>query len=219
MVRVAAMAAASTLLTLCAACGDPTGGAAGPGEHALPSPHGYARVQATLQEEVTVPAGYGPINNLVGDHSGAGAWFWDASADEDTIFHVTAGRLTAWPAVAGAAFVPARARGALAAGPNGAIWLAVNDALVRLDPRTGATDSWSIPAGRPNRPAADHLPPGLVDQGAADALAVSRTGTVAIASTGESSVAKFRPADQSFSQVLLPSPSDLPRGCPERRRS
>ncbi len=65
---------------------------------------------AEARESVTLPRSYGPVRGLTADRSGQGAWFWDSTARQVRVFHVSAtAGLASWP-------VPYPVR-ALAVGP------------------------------------------------------------------------------------------------------
>jgi len=48
--------------------------------------------------KVTLPAAYGPVRDLTGEQSGAGAWFWASASHVITLFYLTPqGKLSSWP--------------------------------------------------------------------------------------------------------------------------
>lgn len=171
-----------------------------------------ATTNVSMSVMASMPAGFSPIQGVVGDRSGPGVWFWSYSPTSDIIFHEAAdGTLSSWPVLSGSSYVGSQARSGMGVGPSGTVWLGVNSTLVALNPTTGAVRTWQIPSPPTNTFAEGFLPPSA--QGlspAVTALAVAPDGEVAIGMTVSRSVEIFNPHSGAFTTVVLPSAGDLP---------
>lgn len=197
------------LLASCASRADRT--STNVGGHAQASV--VAQQTASLKEQITLPPGYGPIGQLVGDPQANGVWFWDATSTQDTVFDWNRQTLRSWPVLTGDSFSPARGEGGIAEDADADIWLGVNSTIVELDPTTGDTHTWRVTGLRANPVADSYLPPPLRAAGEAqaiDALAVSPSGLVAVAVKDTSSVAELNPTTGSVSAIPMPTSSDQP---------
>lgn len=173
--------------------------------------HPSAVVQTSAQASVTLPDGYGPITTLAGDPTGSGVWFWADTKTTLSIFHVNGqGKLASWPVLTGADNVYQDISG-LVVTSAGIAWLGINATLTRLDPSTGAVQTWRIPAPGDN-PAAESFRPSDV-QGLylVQAIAANPGGSqIAIAMDLSSSVELFDPSADTFTQIAMPATSDTP---------
>lgn len=170
--------------------------------------YGQRAVRTRIGATATLPQGYDPVTALVGDPVGPGAWFWGSTRTQVRVFRLSpAGSLRSWP-VPG---MPIEVAGGFAVTRAEVAWLALRSTVARLDTRTGQVRTWQVPAPRDN-PASDrHRPPGLGHGYAAQALAVSPDGTVAVAEANSSSVQVLDPATGRFRQVMMPSKDDVPQ--------
>jgi hypothetical protein len=168
-------------------------------------------VQTSARDLVTLPDGYDPITTLAGDPHGSGVWFWADTKTTLSIFHVDGqGKLTSWPVLTGAdnSF---QAESGLAVTSAGTVWLGINATLTRLDPSTGAVQTWRIPAPGDNPAAESFRPADTQGLYLVQAIAASPGGTqIAIAMDLSSSVELFDPAAGTFTQIAMPATSDTP---------
>lgn len=192
---------------LLSGCGQPVTGASSDSSPTTSSSTVSTHVPVMLASVATLPPqDSNPITLLVGDPSGAGAWFMDnQGSTADALYHVSAtGALTAYPV----SNVGGQARDGLAVGKDGMVWFGVNTTLIELDSHTGKTQQWSIPAFRANA-SMQHLsandPAGAR---AVDALAVGPDGRVAISMNNQSAVVEFDPSTARFSALNLPLATD-----------
>lgn len=213
---------ADDVRTICAELGIDrlaTWGISGGGPHAaagcghIPERNHYSVtiVQTSAQDSVTLPDGYGPITTLAGDPNGSGVWFWADTKTTLSIFHVDGqGKLTSWPVLTGADNVY-QAESGLAVTSAGMVWLGINATLTRLDPSTGAVQTWRIPAPGDN-PAAESFRPSDVQRlYLVQAIAANPDGSqIAIAMDLSSSIELFDPAAGTFTQIAMPATSDTP---------
>jgi hypothetical protein len=159
----------------------------------------------------SVPPTYGPITAVAGaSQPGGGVWLIDSGPIAATVFFDSPSVQEQWLAVAGSSFEPAEAPPAIEQSAAGIVYAVYNQSLIVLNPATGATRTIAIPAARGNADAAEHLPLPLRSTQAADSIAVSPSGTVAIGMTNSSSVEEFVPDTGLFATVELPAQSDLP---------
>jgi hypothetical protein len=170
-----------------------------------------AVIQTSAQDSVTLPDGYDPITTLAGDPNGSGVWFWADTKTTLSIFHVDGqGKLTSWPVLTGAdnSF---QAESGLAVTSAGTVWLGINATLTRLDPSTGAVQTWRIPAPGDNPAAESFRPPDVQGLYLVQAIAANPGGTqIAIGMDLASSVELFDPAAGTFTQIAMPATSDTP---------
>ena len=169
-------------------------------------------VQTSAQNSVTLPGGYGPITALAGDPNGSGVWFWADTKTTLSIFHVDGqGKLTSWPVLTGTDNVY-QAESGLAVTSAGMVWLGINATLTRLDPSTGAVQTWRIPAPGDNPAAESFRPTDTQGQYLVQAIAASPGGRqIAIGLDLSSSVELFDPAAGTFTQIAMPAASDTPQ--------
>lgn len=93
-----------------------------------------------------------------------------------SIFHVDGhGKLTSWPVLTGADNVY-QAESGLAVTSAGMVWLGINVTLTRLDPSTGAVQTWRIPAPGDNPAAESFRPTDTQGQYLVQAIAASPDG-------------------------------------------
>jgi hypothetical protein len=160
---------------------------------------------AEVRRAVTLPGSYGAVRGLAGDRSGAGAWFWDATARQIAVFHVSAaGHLSAWrvlPATGSLAGLVTGGDTGFAV-LRGVAWLGVHQTLIRLDTATREVSTWRVPAARPGTT-------GRRSQAIED-LAVGPSGEVAMAMSNSSSALVLAPATGRFRPVLMPAEADQP---------
>jgi hypothetical protein len=168
-------------------------------------------VQTSAQDSVRLPDGYGPITTLAGDPSGSGVWFWADTKTTLSIFHLDGkGKLTSWPVLTGADNVYQAASG-LAVTSAGMVWLGINATLTRLDPSTGAVQTWRIPAPADNSAAESFRPSNSQGQYLVQSIAASPDGSrIAIGMDPSSSVELFDPSAGTFTQIAMPATSDTP---------
>ncbi len=175
-------------------------------------PFSLARRLATrVAASVTLPQTYDPIDNMAGDSTGSGVWFW-ALRKEIKIFHLSrSGQLQSWPVLPVTKKVLVGSDAGFDVTSAGVAWLGLNHTLIRFDVRTGKVQTWTIPAPRANPAARKYQPPATKDLHEVQALAIQPGGEVAIADMGDaSSVQVFNPVTGKFSQVMMPSVDDAP---------
>jgi len=207
-VRVRGIAGVSSfmlLLLAAAGCGHVPYG------KSLRQGHGTV-LQASAQATTTLPQGYNPITSLAGDPNGSGVWFWDDTQSDLSIFHVDSqGTVKSWPVLSGAA-AGFQAISGFAVTSAGIVWLGINSTLTRLDPSSGAVQTWQIPAPADNPIAESLLPPGLKGQHLVQGIAVAPDGSqVAIAISHASSVEVFDASTGTFAQIAMPTTSIEPK--------
>ncbi len=195
----------SALLLLAAGCGHVPSGKADRNYHSA------SVVQTSAQDSVTLPDGYNPITTLAGDPSGSGVWFWADTKTTLSIFDVDGqGKLTSWPMLTGADNAY-QAESGLAVTSAGTVWLGINATLTRLDPSTGAVQTWRIPAPGDNPAAESFRPADTQGLYLVQAIAASPDGSqIAIGMDLSSSVELFNPAAGTFTQIAMPATSDTP---------
>jgi hypothetical protein len=156
---------------------------------------------------------YDPINNLVGDSSADGVWFWGLSRTSIKLFRLSrTGHLRAWTVLPSSEKLIVGGVSGFTVTRDGVAWFGLNSTLVRFDTTTGHARTWAIPAPRPNTWVEKHWPSPLRHQLTAQSLAVSASGEVAVAESGDASSAQvLDPATGHFSQVTLPSTYDMPQ--------
>jgi hypothetical protein len=170
------------------------------------------RVPARVALSVTLPQTYDPIDNMAGDSTGSGVWFWDLRK-EIKIFHLSRnGHLESWPVLPVTKNVLVGSDAGFDVTSGGVAWLGLDHTLIRFDVRSGKVQTWTIPAPRANPAARKYQPPSAKDLHQVQALAIQPGGgKVAIADLGDaSSVQVFNPATGKFSQVMMPSVDDAP---------
>jgi hypothetical protein len=105
-----------------------------------------------------------------------------------------------------------QAESGLAVTSAGTVWLGINATLTRLDPSTGAVQTWRIPAPGDNPAAESFRPPEVQGLYLVEAIAASPDGSqIAIAMDLSSSVELFDPAAGTFTQIAMPAASDTPQ--------
>jgi hypothetical protein len=179
-----------------------------------PSPLLTARSGTPSAAEVvySVPQlSYSPIQQLVGDPAGAGAWFWDYTKTEDTVFHVSqTGSVQSWPVLTGSDYVGASGSSGLAVANDGTVWLGINSTLLRLDPSTSQVQTWTIPTASDNAAAESFMPPNMVGMHPVTSIAVNPSDTaVAIAEENANAVEIFDVTTGNYSSLALPSQGDI----------
>jgi hypothetical protein len=164
---------------------------------------------STMSVAASIPANYSPIQQLVGDPTSSGAWFWSYSTTQDTIFHEsTTGVLASWNVLTTNDAAESGTSG-LAVSSSGSVWLGINSTLVELDPRSGDVQSWSVPAPSANPAERALTPPNEAIPSSIMALAVNSTDSeVAVALSGSSAVVTFEPQTSQFQDVSLPVADD-----------
>jgi hypothetical protein len=171
-----------------------------------------APAQVVVRHTTTLSRRYGPLLAIAGSRGGSGVWF-AATAAQLTLFRLSVtGTTKSWrlptPASSGGTNV------GLTVTADGVAWLGVASTVLRLDTRTAQISSWQMPAAKTRIWAgggapSDHQPAGPA-YSAADSLAVSPDGRVAIAGPRSSSVQVLDPRNGRFRQIRLPDAADQP---------
>jgi hypothetical protein len=156
---------------------------------------------------------FDPINNLVGDSSKDGVWFWGLGRTAIKLFHLSrTGHLRAWTVLPKSEKLVVGSDSGFAVTASGVAWLGLNSTLVRFDTTSGKVRTWPIPAPRPNAYVQKYWPQPVRGQLEVQSLAVASNGDVAVADWGNaSSTQVLDPATGHFSQVMMPSTSDMPQ--------
>lgn len=156
------------------------------------------------------PGGFAPPRVLAADPTRAGVWFWVTNgslADKVYFYDLSTRVMSSWSF--GPGINPLGGEG-LAVAPDGIVWMAGEtavghpDMLVRLDPSTGAIESFQIPTPADAPVAEGYRPPGMRGYHQVKDLAVNAEGQVAIALGAAGSVVIFNSTTKSFSQLALP---------------
>jgi hypothetical protein len=158
----------------------------------------FSLAQAVVRPTTTLSRGYGPLLAIAGARAGSAVWF-TAAAAQLTLFRLsTAGALKSWPLPTPASSVRASAGVGLAVTTAGVAWIGVGSTLLRLDTKNSKVSAWQVPA--PAHRASD----------AADSVAVSLDGYVAVAMSDSSSVQVLDPREGTFRRIKLPGTADQP---------
>lgn len=157
----------------------------------------FSLAQAVVRP-TTLSRGYGPLLAIAGARAGSAVWF-TAAAAQLTLFRMsTAGALKSWPLPTLASSVRASDGVGLAVTTAGVAWIGVGSTLLRLDTKNSKLSTWQVPA--PAQRASD----------AADSVAVSLDGYVAVAMSDSSSVQVLDPREGTFRRIKLPDAADQP---------
>ena len=150
----------------------------------------------------TLPADYQPPSSLAGDPSGDGAWFLSGSDKVTAILFAssTPSKDRNYPLQKSLVL---GADSGIAIAPDGTVWAGAQQTLVHLVPATGALTEYAVPTPSDSASAESYRPTSV--QGTHDivSIAVSNSGSVAIAQSAAAQVTVLR--NGTFSSWPLPA--------------
>lgn len=174
----------------------------------------FSLVRARVRRATTLRRSYGPLLAIAGARASSGIWF-AATAAQLTLFRLsTGGALRSWPLPATAGSVRASAGVGLAVTSAGLAWVGVGSALLSLNTKNSQVSSWQVP-GNGSSEAVDHAArhghkPTWPGYSAADSVAVSPDGDVAVATAQSNIVQVLDPRAGTFRPIRLPDAADQP---------
>jgi hypothetical protein len=113
-----------------------------------------------------------------------------------------------WTARRGNGAVQSAIAPTIAVGSDGVVWVAADGNLIRLDPKSSKVSSLPLPTPPTNPSVESVRPSGMKEVHSIRALAVDRSGHVAIALSGSRQVLVFDDATSQFARLELPTDMD-----------